>query len=355
MIQVLIGAHTRPLDGGVSGDAFAQFTSKRGPIVALSDGLGHGERAAEASAVFLGCVRDNADQPLEMLFMRAHHSLMKTRGVVAAIARFDETRREVEVGGLGNVSVLVVRGGNRGIPILLQPGVLGSAYRKVRPQTLPFAVNDVLVLYTDGVRTRFDVGVTRTLAPQATAEEIVRIAGKATDDAGVVVARAVLPAIVPEKTRPILPTVEARGPVGPLEPRVVPIRVRGDDATCALEARSYAQRAALLPREQWEVSIAASELATNVLKFAGSGTMTLSFDGEELVLDVIDRGRGIEAVASAVVDGWSEGGPLGPDSPRHDRQGLGVGLGSVHRMMTHVAIETTPGQGTRIVARKTKT
>lgn len=135
-----------------------------------------------------------------------------------------------------------------------------------------------------------------------------------------------------------------------MDPLVVPVRVAGDAEACAFLSREYANSAGLPARAQWEVSIAASELATNVLKFAASGTMTLTFDEDVLTLEVIDEGRGIEKLDDAITDGWSNGRTLGPDCPRG--QGLGVGLGTVHRMMDHVKIDTRPSRGTRIVAVK---
>src|SRR4051794_25652742 len=86
MLDVIIGASIRALEGNVSGDAFAAFEGPSGPMIALSDGLGHGPRAAEASDIFLRSVRENASEPLAVLFVRAHHALVRSRGAVAAVA-----------------------------------------------------------------------------------------------------------------------------------------------------------------------------------------------------------------------------------------------------------------------------
>ena len=75
--------------------------------------------------------------------------------------------------------------------LLLTPGVLGSAYRKVRTQRVPFEPGDTLVLHTDGIRGHVDVDAVRALAPQALANDIVRSMGRTTDDAGCVIVRAV--------------------------------------------------------------------------------------------------------------------------------------------------------------------
>ncbi len=41
-----------------------------------------------------------------------------------------------------------------------------------------------------------------------------------------------------------------------------------------------------------------------------------------------------------------------PDRPRGEGRGLGVGLGSVQRMMDEVHVQSDERHGTRIVARK---
>jgi serine/threonine-protein kinase RsbT len=115
----------------------------------------------------------------------------------------------------------------------------------------------------------------------------------------------------------------------------MPIRLPGDAECCAVGARAFAGRLGFTVRRQWEVSIAVSELATNVLRYADEGTLTLSRapdPPERVVVEIVDRAR-------------EAGGP------RSGGPGLGVGLECVHRMMDHVAIETGP-RGRRVVAWK---
>jgi anti-sigma regulatory factor (Ser/Thr protein kinase) len=334
-----------------SGDACATISRPKGPMVAVADGLGHGARAAEAAAAFVASVREAPDLALDEVFARAHRALLKTRGAVAAVARFDEARNEVEIAGIGNVAVMVSRSADRRTEhAVVTPGVLGSAYRAARLQTLSFALGDVLVMHTDGVRSRFDFGLLRAMPVQAAAESLVRTNAKGSDDAACVVVRGVL-ATVPAVQVPASPP-----PPGPAPgDRMVPVRIRGDAECVAETARAFAKELGFGPRAQWEVSISASELATNILKFAGEGEIHLRYataPRAAIVVEAVDRGRGIADVASAVVDGFSEGAPLGGDRPRRDGQGLGVGLGSVHRLMDKVEISTDHGRGTRVVAWK---
>jgi negative regulator of sigma-B (phosphoserine phosphatase) len=342
-VRVALGICVRPLGGeSVSGDACVEVPWSRGVIVALADGLGHGERAAVAANAFVACVAAGAELALEEMFARGHRALLKTRGAVATVARFDEARGQVEIAAIGNVAAQLARGGGRRSEhTIAMPGVLGSAYRAVRPQVFSFEVGDLLLVCSDGVRARFDLDLVRALDVKAAAESIVRTNGKGTDDAACAVARGVSEMGFTRRS----PAPERALEEGE---RVVPIRIRGDAECAAHEARAFAKRAGLGARAEWEVSIAASELATNMLKFAGEGEVRLRHvrvPREAIVVEAVDRGHGIANVSLAIADGFS-GRP---------EAGLGVGLGSVHRLMDHVDIQSDMRTGTRIVASKFRT
>jgi anti-sigma regulatory factor (Ser/Thr protein kinase) len=70
-----------------------------------------------------------------------------------------------------------------------------------------------------------------------------------------------------------------------------------------------------------------------------------------LVVEAIDHGRGIADVEAAFSDGHSRGEKLSPDRDRKSQQGLGVGLGSVQRLMDSVDVNSRDN-GTHIVAKK---
>ncbi len=346
--RVAVGICVRPLAGEtLSGDACAEIPWPRGVLVAMADGLGHGERAAIAASAFVACVRDGSTLSLEEIFARAHRALLKTRGAVAAVARFDHERGQVELAGIGNISTHVVRpGAHHTEHPLLMPGVLGSAYRTVRSQALPFGVGDVLVMHSDGVRSRFDVEVMRAFPVKAAAEAVVRLHAKGSDDAACAIVRGVRDM---DPLRPSLPAPSAAST------RTIPVRVRSDAECAAQEAKAFALAAGFGARAQWEVSIVASELATNALKFAGAGEVRLRHilePREALVVEATDAGQGISDVQAAIADGFSEGARLSAERPRREGQGLGVGLGSVHRLMDAVKIDSDPARGTRVVAWK---
>jgi phosphoserine phosphatase RsbX len=343
-----VGICVRPLAGETeSGDACAEFRTSRGVIVVMADGLGHGPRAATAAKAFVECVRDAGLLALVEVFARGHRALLKTRGAVAAVARFDHERGEVEIAGIGNISVQIARTGT--IPTVhpvVMPGVLGSAYRVVRPQVFPFGLGDLLVMHSDGIRSRFDLALARALSTQAAAEAVVRSCAKGSDDAACAIVRGVA------SSSPVLPSPL---PVASSADRGIPVRIRGDAECAAHEAKAFTLRAGFGARAQWEVSIVASELATNVLKFAGAGEVRLRHvraPREAIVIEVVDGGRGIADVSAAIEDGFSEGARLSVHRPRREGQGLGVGLGTVHRLMDTVNVESDALRGTRITAWK---
>ena len=89
-----------------------------------------------------------------------------------------------------------------------------------------------------------------------------------------------------------------------------------------------------------QLATVASELARNILKYAGHGQIEMrrEEDGARVGIRLIvsDRGPGIDDVEQAVADHFSTGGSLG------------LGLSGVKRMMDKFHIESQPGKGTRI-------
>ena len=96
----------------------------------------------------------------------------------------------------------------------------------------------------------------------------------------------------------------------------------------------------LSPVAAQQLATVASELARNILKYAGHGQIEMrrEEDGARVGIRLIvsDRGPGIDDVEQAVADHFSTGGSLG------------LGLSGVKRMMDKFHIESQPGKGTRI-------
>ncbi len=133
--------------------------------------------------------------------------------------------------------------------------------------------------------------------------------------------------------------------------------VRRPPEVVALQARarSYAASAGLANVRCWELAIAVSEAATNMIKYGGGGIVILRV-GEEprpyVEIEARDRGGGIEQLEQALVDNISEGSDAREVRDPLQRRGLGLGLGAIHRLMDEVEITSEAGKGTTLRARK---
>jgi len=92
--------------------------------------------------------------------------------------------------------------------------------------------------------------------------------------------------------------------------------------------------------DQTKIVTAASELARNTLDYGGGGTVrieALQDSGRRgLRLTFEDKGPGIPDLERALKDGYTTG------------NGLGLGLGGARRLSSEFAIESRPGEGTKV-------
>lgn len=182
---------TRPITGEVAcGDGFAVRYGAAGPLLLLSDGLGHGPLAAAATGAaidaFLSGAAETPAAAVELLHRRIRH----TRGAAVGVAAVDRGAGTVRYAGLGNIAGHVVSPGSRRTMVSL-PGIAGHQCRAVREFEYPLPPGAVVVLHSDGLTDRWDLdgypGLLRR-TPSVIAAVLLRDAGLRRDDAGVVVA-----------------------------------------------------------------------------------------------------------------------------------------------------------------------
>jgi anti-sigma regulatory factor (Ser/Thr protein kinase) len=92
-----------------------------------------------------------------------------------------------------------------------------------------------------------------------------------------------------------------------------------------------------------EAAIAASELVTNVVKYAGTGELVISDEPRGLLITALDRGPGLASSDELFMDGVSQGSPREPDRPITG--GRGTGGGALRRLCDHVELGDRPGGG----------
>ena len=122
------------------------------------------------------------------------------------------------------------------------------------------------------------------------------------------------------------------------------IRTETDASRAVLESTLYCREAGFDETPSRMIATAVSELVRNILKYAGTGEIRLrrvkGMGCRGIEIEAVDQGPGIADCEAAMRDHYSSGGTLG------------LGLPGVKRMMDEFSLESTPGKGTRVTARK---
>jgi negative regulator of sigma-B (phosphoserine phosphatase) len=177
-----------------SGDKAVFVAYPGGALVAVVDGLGHGDAAADASDAAAEVLRAHAQWEPQRLMEYCHEALRGTRGVVMTMAWFDLTAARMSWAGIGNVEARLMRasdppGARHGGPLVLG-GVLGSQIpRRLRASSVDLEPGDAVVFATDGVAADYSAVLDPALSPQAQAQRVLKFHGKGSDDALAVVVR----------------------------------------------------------------------------------------------------------------------------------------------------------------------
>lgn len=184
----------RPLSGERhSGDAALVQPVDGGVLVAVVDGLGHGDEAAAAAKAAIAVLREHAGEPLAALVQRCHGRLQLTRGVAMVLAAVDTATGQLNWIGVGNVEA-VLFASPHGPPrdklwLTNRSGVVGYRLPAVDTRSAPIFPGDLLVVATDGIDERFACEARGEGPPGALARTILERHGKVSDDALVLVLR----------------------------------------------------------------------------------------------------------------------------------------------------------------------
>lgn len=185
----------RPLPGERrSGDLAACMPLGDGALLAAIDGLGHGDKAAEAAEVARDTIAAHSSEPLDSLLRLCHVGLARTRGAAITLVRVQCGAGTLQWVGVGNVEAYLVRGTARGLGALaasavLFGGTVGYRLPRVRDSVVEFRPNDLVIMATDGLDHDFVSGVATGQRVDRIARTILEGHARATDDALVAVAR----------------------------------------------------------------------------------------------------------------------------------------------------------------------
>ncbi len=130
---------------------------------------------------------------------------------------------------------------------------------------------------------------------------------------------------------------------GPGENEMV-IKTGSDIVTARQAVREAAKALGFESTDTTRIVTAASELARNLLQYAGDGLMVLTSlkadNRAGIELQFVDHGPGIPDIDKALEEGYSTSG------------GLGLGLPGAKRLMDELDIQSVAGKGTTVTVRK---
>jgi serine/threonine-protein kinase RsbT len=124
----------------------------------------------------------------------------------------------------------------------------------------------------------------------------------------------------------------------------IPVVSEVDIVTARQRGRALAAQLGFASSEQALIATAISELARNIVQYAGRGQIHISIEHKAgrtgIGVVASDKGPGIPDVQRALEDGFSTG------------HGLGLGLPGTKRIMDDFELVSEVGKGTRVVVKK---
>jgi phosphoserine phosphatase RsbX len=176
-----------------SGDRYLVRQRPNGVLIAVVDGLGHGDEAAAAAKLAVSVLQTSRHESVIALMQQTHEKLRSTRGVVMSMATIDAAQGLMTWIGVGNVQGLMLRhGAMKGTAheeLLLRAGVVGAQLPPLQASILPVTHGDTVVFATDGIRSGFSADISALEPPQKCADRILATYCRQNDDALVVVTR----------------------------------------------------------------------------------------------------------------------------------------------------------------------
>lgn len=173
----------------VCGDAWVVRKNRRTAQFFLCDGLGHGPRAAAAAEESVDALVAHRGGDVGTVLDDLSRTMHSSRGAVAGLCQIDGESAEMHFGGIGNISMLQVSGGQVR-RFASRDGRLGAVDRPPLVETFTVTPGDVMIMHSDGISTlrgiEKRVGLMRRSA-LTIAGVLMRDNLRGRDDAGVVV------------------------------------------------------------------------------------------------------------------------------------------------------------------------
>lgn len=138
------------------GDAWHLAIAGSDLSVLVVDGLGHGEEAERAARAGEQAFAQAPFASSVDLLLEMHRAMTGTRGGAAAIAQYRAGTGTLNYAGIGNIGAsLVAADKSRGLAS--HPGIVGGQYRKAQPFDYAQVNGNLLIMYSDGLQSRWNL------------------------------------------------------------------------------------------------------------------------------------------------------------------------------------------------------
>ncbi len=168
----------------VSGDKALIDENNGFILLGMIDGLGHGQNAYLISAQIEKFLRENWSADLKKTLLQLHEHCKGTIGAAVGLGVLEINTGQLSYTGVGNTVIRVLGKQSKRLPS--SDGVIGTCMRTPVIHKLNLTSSDILLLYTDGIKDRFEIEDYRSILyenPKSLVQNIVRRFGKKHDDA----------------------------------------------------------------------------------------------------------------------------------------------------------------------------
>lgn len=187
-----LGAFCIPKPGEeANGDKWSYIEHSDRFLILTADGLGHGIDAAKASGEAVLGFEDNSNLPIDEIMHLLHLRLRPTRGAAVALTEIIPSKKIVRFCSIGNISGSILTDSSIKNMISYN-GIVGHENRKIHVNEYPWPDGAVLLLYSDGIVSRWSLdkypGLLRKQLP-VVAAVFYRDFQRGNDDLSVILAR----------------------------------------------------------------------------------------------------------------------------------------------------------------------
>ena len=168
----------------VSGDAVVIEERENLLFMAIVDVLGHGPDAHSLACKITTLLKQTWSYDLPATMLQLHQELKGTLGAAASLSILDVETDEFSYLGVGNTAIRLFGRDSR--RLCSTDGIIGNHIRKPITQKLTLGRSQTVLLYTDGIKDRFELSDYPQLiyeSSQLVAQNVVKRFNKVYDDA----------------------------------------------------------------------------------------------------------------------------------------------------------------------------